>query len=54
MLMDQNFELALEFRLLSRIGRSTAISNKTRHILNDHQAQFVTSAVEMIWFNFDL
>lgn len=54
MLMNKNFELALELCLLGRIWWSTAIGHKTGHILNDHQAQLVTSPVEQIRFNFDL
>lgn len=54
MLMNKNFELALELRLLGRIGWSTAIGHKTGHILDDHQTQFITSPVEQIRFNFDL
>lgn len=46
MLVDKNLELALELCLLGRIGWSTAICHKTGHILDDHQAQFVTSPVE--------
>lgn len=54
MLMNKNFELALELCLLGRIGWSTAIGHETGHILNDHQAQFVASPVEQVRFNFDL
>lgn len=46
MLMNKNFELALELCLLGWIGWSIAIGHKTGHILDDHQAQFVTSSVE--------
>lgn len=54
MLMNKNFELALELRLLGRVGISAVVGNKAGHILDDHQAQFVTSPVEQIRFNFDL
>lgn len=54
MLMNQNLELALKFRLLVRVRRSTTIRNKTGHILDDHQAHFITSSVEQIRLNFDL
>lgn len=40
--------------MLGCVGWAAAIGDKARHILDDHQAQFITSPVEQIRLNFDL
>lgn len=54
MLVNQNFELTLKLCLLVRIRRPTSVIGQARHVLDDHQTNFIASSVEQIWLNFDL
>lgn len=54
MFIDEDLELSLEFVLLFRCGRALAIRGHARHVLDDHQADLVTSLVEQVGLNLDL
>lgn len=52
-LVDHDVELALKLLLLLGIGERHT-GRDSRHVLDDHEPQGVSSIVEQVWLDFDL
>lgn len=54
MLVDDHLKLPLELGLLLRVGLAVATSGKTGHVLDNHEAELITSLIKQIRLDFDL